>query len=121
MTEPALPPLATFDASVPSETADVPPDRVLAGAPRTTVLNHYSDAGGRFHCGVWSSTPGRWRVSYTENEFCHLLEGRVRLVADDGTAREFGPGDAWVIPSGWRGTWETIESARKHYAIYEPG
>jgi uncharacterized cupin superfamily protein len=43
------------------------------------------------------------------------------LVAADGTAREFGPGDAWVIPSGWRGTWETLEPARKHYVIYEAG
>jgi uncharacterized cupin superfamily protein len=120
MTDTPLPPLATFDASVATDTADVPADRVLDGQPRTTVQNHYSDATGRFHCGVWSSTPGRWRVSYTENEFCQLLAGRVRLVGDDGTTREFRPGDTWVIPSGWRGTWETVEAARKYYAIYEP-
>lgn len=103
------------------ETAPIDAGRVLAGSPRATVANAYSDPGARFHCGVWSSTPGRWRVEYAEHEFCHVLEGRLRLVADDGTAREYAAGDAFVIPAGFRGTWETLEPVRKYYAIYEPG
>jgi uncharacterized cupin superfamily protein len=114
-----LPPLVRLAADAAGDGAPVEASKVEAGAPVATVANQYSDAGARFHCGVWSSTPGRWRVSYTEHEFCHLLEGRVRLVGADGTAAEFGPGDAWVIPSGWRGTWETLEAARKYYVIYE--
>ena len=84
-------------AGAAAESAPVDPARVLAGTPVQTIANAYSDPGGRFHCGTWSSTPGRWRVRYTETEFCHLLSGRVRLVADDGRAFEYGPGDAWVI------------------------
>jgi uncharacterized cupin superfamily protein len=101
--------------------ADLPfdPAKVLAGTPRATVDNRYSDTSQQFHAGTWASTPGRWRVSYTEHEFCYLLEGRVRLTASDGTAVEFGPGDAFVVPAGFTGTWETLESARKHYAIFE--
>ncbi|MCZ8129989.1 MAG: cupin domain-containing protein [Steroidobacteraceae bacterium] len=114
-----VPALVVLGPGAAAESAPVDPARVLGGAPVTTVANAYSDAGARFHCGTWSSTPGAWRVSYTEHEFCHLLEGRVRLVADDGTAREFAAGDAWVIPAGFRGTWETLEPARKYYAIYE--
>ncbi len=116
-----IPSLVEFTSPVPAETTPVDAAKVERGSPVATVANHYSDAGARFHCGVWSSTPGRWRVAYTEHEFCHLLDGRVRLVAADGTAREFRAGDAWVIPSGWRGTWETLEPARKYYAIYEAG
>jgi uncharacterized protein len=116
-----IPALVDLRGRADAEHASVDPAKVEAGTPVTGVANHYSDAGGRFHCGVWSSTPGRWRVSYTEHEFCHLLEGRVRLAAADGTAREFTAGDTWVIPSGWRGTWETLEPARKYYAIYEGG
>ena len=26
---------------------------------------------------------------------------------------------AWVIPAGFSGTWETVEPARKRYAIFE--
>lgn len=95
--------------------------RILDGAPRATIDNRYSDPTQRFHCGTWTSTPGRWRVSYTEHEFCYLLAGRVRLTASDGAACEFKAGDAFVIPAGFTGTWETLEAARKHYAILEPG
>ena len=95
--------------------------KVLAGAPRASVDNRYSDPSQQFHCGIWTSTPGRWRVSYSEHEFCVLLEGRVRLVASDGAVAEFGPGDAFVVPAGYTGSWETLESARKYYAIFERG
>jgi uncharacterized cupin superfamily protein len=114
-----VPSLVDFRRPAAEERAPVEAAKVESGAPVAGVANRYSDAGAKFHCGTWSSTPGRWRVAYVEHEFCHLLEGRVRLVADDGTATEFRAGDAWVIPSGWRGTWETLEPARKHYAIYE--
>ena len=99
----------------------IEPHKLLAGTPRTTLANHYSDPTQRFHCGSWGSSPGRWRVSYTEHEFCYLLAGRVRLTADDGTAVEFAAGDAFVVPAGFTGTWETLTSARKHYAIFESG
>ena len=101
--------------------ADAPfdPARLLAGAPKATVDNRYSDPSQQFHCGTWASTPGRWKIRYTEHEFCYLLEGRVRLTSSDGVAVEFGPGDAFVVPAGFTGTWETLESARKHYAIFE--
>ena len=58
-------------------------------------------------------------VSYTETELCVLLEGRVRLTDDRGSA-EFAPGDAFVIAAGFRGTWESIGQVSKIYAILEP-
>ncbi len=95
--------------------------KLLGGAPITTLANHYSDRSQQFHCGTWGSTPGRWRINYTEHEFCYLLEGRVRLTADDGSALEFKAGDAFVVPAGFSGTWETLETTRKHYAIFDAG
>ena len=47
-------------------------------------------------------------------------ERAVRLSDDDGHSWTFGPGDAFLVPSGFSGTWETLEPARKFYAIYEP-
>jgi uncharacterized cupin superfamily protein len=116
-----MPRIVDFRSGAAATAGEIEPDRLLAGAPRTTLANHYSDAAQRFHCGSWGSTPGKWRVSYTEHEFCYLLEGRVRLTAEDGTAVEFGAGDAFVVPSGFKGTWETLETTAKHYAIYEAG
>ena len=110
-----------FRRPVAGEDSTPAPERVLAGSPRARVQNHYTDVGGRFFAGSWSGTPGKWRVVYTEHEFCHLLEGRVVLTSDDGRRWEFGPGNTWVIPAGFSGTWETVEPARKLYAIFDPG
>jgi hypothetical protein len=95
-------------------------DKVVSGKPLTQLDNRYSDPTDHFHCGIWSSTVGKWTIHYTEHEFCHLLAGRVRLTADDGTVRDLSAGDAFVIPAGFRGTWETLENARKYYALYQP-
>ena len=113
---------AIVDFGDPSSPTAAPIDagRILAGQPAATVDNRYSDPSLRFHCGTWSSTPGRWQINYTEHEFCYLLRGRVRLVAKDGATREFSAGAAFVIPAGFVGTWETIEAAEKHYVVLEP-
>ena len=83
MTVPAIVDFRTGGA--PAE-SPFDPARLLAGTPRATVDNRYSDPSQQFHCGSWASTPGRWKVNYTEHEFCYLLEGRVRLVSSDGVA-----------------------------------
>jgi len=113
------PGIVDFRAPVTHEEGLVPADRVLEGTPVTRVANHYSDDSGQFFAGTWGSSVGRWRVSYSEHEFCHLLEGRVALTSEDGRRWEFAAGDAWVIPAGFTGTWETLEPARKRYAIFE--
>ena len=69
--------------------------------------------------GTWASNVGKWQIEYTEHEFCHLLEGRVVLTSADGRRWQFNAGDAWVIPAGFSGTWETVEPARKRYATFE--
>jgi len=98
------------------------PLRLAAGSPvpQQFVRNAFTDATGRFFTGIWRSSPGAWRVSYTENELCVLTEGRVRISDDAGQSWTYGPGDCFVMPAGFQGTWEVLEPARKFYAIYEP-
>jgi uncharacterized cupin superfamily protein len=102
------------------EPEDGVPGRVLAGSPRTSTRNYYADPAAKFFAGIWESTPGKWRVEYGEHELVHLLEGRVVLTDEHGHERRFGPGDVFVIPAGFAGTWETLERVRKLYAIYQP-
>lgn len=116
-----VPEIVDFAAPGTPEVAPVAADRVLDGTPVASVDNRYSDPGQRFHCGTWGSSPGRWRIQYTEHEFCSLTRGRIRLVSKDGTALEFTAPAAFVIPAGFEGTWETLEACEKHYVIYEPG
>lgn len=112
--------LVTFDPLPPAEPAQPAADRRLSGDPRQQVWNVYSDPGAQFHAGRWASTPGAWRVRYSEHEFCHLLRGSLRIVGADGEAWNFGPGDSFVVPAGFEGTWEVLEDAEKLYAIFEP-
>lgn len=95
------------------------PRHILSGTPQTGAANIYSDRSGQFHCGIWESSPGKWQVAYEEEEFCLILSGRVRVTSDTGESEDYGPEDAFVIPAGFRGTWETLESLRKYYVIFE--
>lgn len=93
--------------------------KILSGDPDQTVSNRFSSADGRFQCGIWTGQVGSWRVSFTENEFCQLLEGIVTVRGDDGSVRTFHPGDAFVMPAGFTGVWEIVQPAKKYYVVYE--
>ncbi|MGH6931488.1 MAG: cupin domain-containing protein [Dongiaceae bacterium] len=107
-----------FGANPPPVEQGKPGD-VVSGQPETSVQNYYTDRSGSFFSGIWESTIGKWRVNYGEDEFCAILRGKVTLTAENGKAETFTAGDAFVIPSGFKGTWETIEPVRKFYAIHE--
>jgi uncharacterized cupin superfamily protein len=110
-----------IDLSSPlaGDSASPAADRLVAGDPRQTVSNYFSDATGQFHAGRWSSTRGKWRIRYSESEFCYLTHGRVVLENATGDRWEFGAGHAFVVPSGFEGTWEVVEDCTKFYALFE--
>ncbi|KFN41367.1 cupin domain-containing protein [Arenimonas oryziterrae] len=95
------------------------PGRLIDGDPRQALANLYSDDSGQFHCGVWQAEPGSWRVRYSEHEFCHILEGRIRIIEDGGEERLVGANDSFVVPAGFSGVWQVLEKARKIYVIFE--
>jgi uncharacterized cupin superfamily protein len=114
--------LIDFATGSPETSQSSPPsDKLISGSPVHTARNYFSDTTGQFFAGVWESTPGRWRVRYSENEFCHITRGRVRI--EDGAGRHwsFKAGDSFVIPAGFSGTWEVQEPLSKLYVIFEPG
>jgi uncharacterized cupin superfamily protein len=115
-----IPRLLLLDRLLSGESANPAPERILAGIPRARVANQYADPSGQFFCGIWSSTAGKWRVRYSEHEFCVLIEGRIRIDSTGGERYELRAGDAFVVPAGFEGTWEVMEPAKKWYAIFEP-
>jgi uncharacterized cupin superfamily protein len=96
------------------------PDRILEQQPVHRVWNAFSDASGQFFCGRWTSSPGKWRVRYTESELCVLTSGRVTIESATGERQLFAAGDAFVVPAGFEGTWTVHEECVKFYAIFEP-
>jgi hypothetical protein len=103
-----------------AEQAVVAQERMVTGCScHTTTWNHYADPTGQFSAGIWASSVGGFKVSYSEVELCFLLEGRVRLTDNSGAVREFGPGSAFVIPAGFEGVWETLVPVKKIYSIWQ--
>jgi uncharacterized cupin superfamily protein len=96
------------------------PGNPISGAPKTRLQNYFTDASGQFFSGIWESSIGKWPVSYSESEFCAILEGVCTLTDEAGKAETFKAGDSFVIPGGFKGTWETVQPVKKLYAIFEP-
>jgi len=66
--------------------------------------------------GLWEGQPGSVRFdAWPYTEFCVMISGRVAVVDTTGGRREFGPGEAFVIPEGFAGTWETLEPSVKYF------
>ena len=95
------------------------PEKILKGDPEQSVRNHYGSPCGQFNVGIWEGAVGHWTVSYTEHEYCEILQG-VSVIRDaDGNAKTVRVGDRFVIPAGFSGTWEVLEPCRKVYVIFE--
>lgn len=109
--------LSLAPLSGPAEAVSV--DKVIAGQPLTRYASAFSTSDGHFDVGLWEGSPGSWRVTYTENEVCVLLQGRVKLTSKEGDAVEFASGDTFLIPAGFEGAWEVLDYARKLYVIYQ--
>ena len=86
--------------------------KLVKGRYRTTTWNHFTGEDDRLYCGIWESTPGKVTVDY--------IAGKAVLTNEEGTSWTLKKGDAFIIPAGFKGTWETVKKVRKHYVILMP-
>lgn len=103
-------------AGIGAETGAPLPERLISGSPefRTWNVEETSDS---IYAGIWQSTPGKWRISYDEWEYFHILEGYSIVTEDGGEPIHLKAGDRLIIRPGFRGTWEVVETTRKDYVI----
>lgn len=114
--------IRTFEASaVTAEEYFLPAEKLISGNPRQQVWNHYSDPSEKFFAGLWRSEVGKWRISYTEEEYCQILEGTSIITDSEGHAVTVCAGDNLIVPRGFVGTWEVVNPTKKIYVIYEAG
>ena len=96
------------------EVLTMPADRILEGNPVFTLweLNEKPVA-----TGFWAATPGVHRMLRDDVtwEQCLILEGLVEITEDGKDPIRYAPGDVLTIPPLFKGTWRTIEAARKYY------
>ena len=93
------------------------PDRVVEGDPRHVTRSHFTSPDSGLTAGTWTSTPGKWHAFSDRDEFCYITEGHARLIGEDGHVQEFRTGDAFLIPNGFVGYWEILETTTKHFVI----
>lgn len=62
---------------------------------------------GEFVVSVFEASPAIIDVSepFPYDEFVLVLEGEVILTNIDGGSLTYNPGDTFVVPKGWLGTW----------------
>jgi len=86
--------------SVPPFPAEV----VLEGASENwdSVIHQ-----GDFVVSVFAASPAVLDVNepFPYDEFVLVLEGEVTLTSIDGGAQTYKPGDTFLVPKGWLGTW----------------
>lgn len=96
-----------------------PKPTALEGDPEEASRTLWQSPDGQLEIGVWECTVGRFGADRSQSaEFCHLLSGAVEMRHADGRVQRLGPGDALMLPKGWKGEWLLLERTRKIYAIY---
>ncbi len=120
MPEPIL--MTTKGRKAPKvEKSKANPANLIAGKYATSTWNHWTGEDGRLFSGIWECTPGKVTCTYAEWEFCHIISGEVVLTeAGKKKKHRFKKGDGFIIPAGFKGTWETVKKVRKHYVILMP-
>ncbi len=84
------------------------------GNPQTAGRILYTGHG--MQTGVWECTPGGWdTVDRPATEAMIFLSGRARLTTAGSEPMIFQAGDAFVLPKGWNGRWEVLETVRKFF------
>ncbi|HMJ15206.1 MAG TPA: cupin domain-containing protein [Polyangiaceae bacterium] len=82
-------------------------------------MNEIVSADGKFDCGVWECTPGRFRIQYRSDELVHILEGEVIVHVGDKTHR-LCAGDVAYFPAGTAAEWDVLSLVRKLWAYRTP-
>lgn len=104
----------------PETIQDEPYWTVKAGhGARASGVSAFASADRRFDAGV--SQYERVTLELRDwpiDEFMYILEGRVEITEANGRSRIFGPGDAFVVPRGFRGTWRQLSRIRKINVSY---
>jgi uncharacterized cupin superfamily protein len=104
----------------------IPPDAysdiLVAGELNMRVASLFE--GAELRVSIFESTPATTdhRTRPTDfDEFVYVLSGKLILTKPNGTAHEFTPGQAFVLPVGYTGTWEMQGNYRELVVLMQKG
>lgn len=74
----------------------------------------YEDRG--ITLGIWACNAGAVDIQgHAADEACFVMRGSVTLTDSDGRSETFGPGDGFLLPRGFRGTWSQSDDFAKMF------
>ena len=81
----------------------------------------FTNENGSVNAGVWECTPCTEQIrNYPYDQCCFVLEGTLTIMDESGHAETFGPGEAFMIPRGFNGSWRMTERYRNFFVTVEP-
>lgn len=80
------------------------------GSP--TVASRTVFDNGYVEVGCWSCTPGSLPLKAPRDKTLHVLEGIFFLTNQDGSARRCVAGDTVVLPKGWMGHADVLQTLK---------
>ena len=89
----------------------------IAGASQSSGRVLYKGPNGRPEAGLWTCTPGHWRLSIPRDELCYFVAGRAEYRRDNGERVEVLPETLVLFPEGWRGDCTVHETMRNTYML----
>ena len=97
------------------------PASFLVDDPSETIHTPFTNDQGNVTAGVWECSPCKDEIArYGVDELCTVLSGSVTVTPKDGEPQTFGPGDSFVMPQDFSGTWHITETLKKFWMIVEP-
>ena len=111
----------TFDGLEPWPFPEDGPSgyRILRGDPRASGRLDLGSGDAAHRMGVWACTEGAFECIERGDELQTLLEGRLRILREDGTSHEFGPGDSFFTCKGERLVWDVLEDVKKVFFTHD--
>lgn len=64
---------------------------------------------------IWEKEVSSFDWEYDSEETCFIIEGKARVVPEQGESVEFSAGDMVIFPAGMKCVWNVISPIKKHY------
>ncbi|WBX85215.1 cupin domain-containing protein [Sphingosinicella microcystinivorans] len=112
---------STLTAAASQEVKSVPFMIVMEGkGGKAGGVNAFRSKDGRFSAGLSKYDKLTLELKdWPVDEFMYILEGQLEIGDTKGNVRSYGPGDAFVMPKGFSGTWRQLTPIRKIAVSYE--
>eukprot|EP00578_Thalassiosira_sp_NH16_P014288 CAMPEP_0181112770 /NCGR_PEP_ID=MMETSP1071-20121207/19989_1 /TAXON_ID=35127 /ORGANISM="Thalassiosira sp., Strain NH16" /LENGTH=309 /DNA_ID=CAMNT_0023196759 /DNA_START=77 /DNA_END=1006 /DNA_ORIENTATION=+ len=82
-----------------------------------SASNTFYDVGPT-KVGVWTCEPGSFEVSCGERQWFYVVEGTMFVTdGSDGTSRRCVAGDTVMLPGGWSGYVDVVDSVKKVFTV----